>query len=304
MDMPSYTGYGDILGMNPYAQVQANQQMDLARQFQNQKYQQEQNTTQKGTLENTQSTAMNPLLLEQQRSVNLGQDYKNVVSSNTAEASTANQLNVLSKQQRQAALDASEDEIKQFDLHVQKMLTSPTEAVRDQGATMQQYLSSFQTERRKAKDDMEKQREVSRSHIEGARIQAQGQRDVAGMNIDAGRFKDHRGAGGGVSIVARLSSGKMKVPERLGTVGAMLKAGVNIDTQQTLSDMERTYLQALYDQDAATKEGDMFLKAQGIVPRVATGGGIDLVNKPVPSVRPPAATPNKPALPSGWAQTN
>jgi len=260
MDMPTYTGYGDMLAMNPYAQFQAGQQQDLASQFQNQKYQQEQNTTQKGTLENQQSTSMNPMLLEQQRGINQGTDIKNQGAQLTLEAQQANQANVLSKQQRQAALDASEDEMKQFDVHVRKMLTSPNPAERDQGAQMQQYLSSFQTERRAAQDKMALQQEQSRSHLQGIGAQTAAQERMNTANINAGKFTK-RGAAGVQNIQDSVQSGKMTAEKAAVALHAAAQFAEDPDTAQKYTEMAQQYEQFAMQQRNATAGGKIDIGA-------------------------------------------
>ena len=122
----------------------------------------------------------------------------------------------------------------------------------DKAMKMQQFLPSIMAEQRKHKDEMEKQREISRSHLEGIKQQGKTSKEIRQMEIDAGRFDK---SGGGISITDNLLSGKMKVPERLGTLKAILTSGINPDTSQPLSVIEKTYLQSMYDQDAATTEG-------------------------------------------------
>jgi hypothetical protein len=265
--------YGDN---NVMSYIQGYRNQDLASQFRDQAYQQQQNATQKGTLENQQSTSMNPLLLEQQRGVNQGRDYENVVKGNTAELSTANQSNMLSKQQRQAALDASEDDMKQFDVHVRKMLTSPNSAERDQGAQMQQYLSSFQLERRAAKDKMELQKEQSRSHLSGIGMQTGAQERMNTANINAGKFTK-RGAAGVQNIQDSVQSGKMTAEKAAVALHAAAQFAEDPDTAQKYTEMAQQYEQFAMQQRNAAAGGKIDIGAatgmptQKVVP--ALGGG-------------------------------
>ena len=131
-NLPSQADLNSLYGAwNPMSYIQGYQNQDLAAQFREQSLQQQQNATKKGTLENTQAEAMNPMLLEHQGLantnqglVNTGQTNANVVSGNTAELSTANQQAALDKQIRAAGISASEDEIKQMENHITQGLQS------------------------------------------------------------------------------------------------------------------------------------------------------------------------------------
>lgn len=220
MDMPGYLDYGKIMQMNPFAAYQANQHMDLAKQFQDQKYQQEQNTTNKGTLENIFSAQDNPnrvesriLQNEGQGLLNEGQGYKNRTDKLGAERAEAMHQNNLNADQRAAALKMSDDDMKKFDYHVGELLRHPDPTQRAEGAKLQTYLSSYQAERRKAADAMALQQEQTRSHLGGINAQQEGQKNLEQMRIDAGKYKKGDPQGTTSSIYNSLYSGKIKLNE-------------------------------------------------------------------------------------------
>jgi hypothetical protein len=124
------------------------------------------------------------------------------------------------------------------------------------------------------------------------KLQTDSAERINDANNKAGRW-DKVGRGG-INITQNLMSGKMKVPERLGTVRSILDSGINPDTEQPLSAMERVYLTSMYDQDAATTEGRLALQGQGVTAKANAAGEIKIVNKDKPSVRTGNTPPEQP----------
>jgi len=296
MDMPGYLDYGKIMQMNPFAAYQANQQMDLAKQFQDQKYQQEQNTTNKGTLENIFSAQNNPNKVQQQILQNEGlglsnenMGYKNRTDKLGAERAEANQQNILSADQRAAALKMSDDDMKAFDFHVGELLRNPDPAQRAEGAKLQTYLSSYQAERRKAADELSKAGEASRIHAGSAER-------IANANIEAGRWDKASKGGSSLSFSMQLS--KMKVPEQLTALQGALATGIDPDTGAEMSPMAKQGYQAMYDQGVQQLNANNAARGQGqgMTLGAGAGGTPTLVPKQIPSV---AASKAPPKLPPG-----
>ncbi len=284
MDNPNY---GQLLESNPYAQWQAGQQADLNSQFQNQKYLQEQNATQRGTLENQQAAGMNPLLQEQQRIANQGAGYKTGSAGLEFERAKANQANVLNADQRKAALDLSEDQMKQFDQHVGELLRSDNPAERDQGAKLQSYIPAFQEARRKHQEELEKA---------AIAPTIKGKTDITTeqMGISAGKYeKTPRAEGKSPQTVYN----SLSPDKRIGVSAMALESGVNPFTQAPLSPDERRQFQAIHDQDQRTIEANLAARlGQGAIATVGPTGSVGLGNKAPPTIgaipgQAPAASP-------------
>jgi hypothetical protein len=77
INMPSYVDYGAIQSMNPVAAGQAYDQIGLARQFADESYKQQQNSTQKGFLENQFAEQDNPNKVQERVLTNQGKDILN-----------------------------------------------------------------------------------------------------------------------------------------------------------------------------------------------------------------------------------
>lgn len=75
MELPQYTDYQKIQSMDPYAQVLAGRQMDLARTFQQEKLAGEQEEVKRRQLANIFSEQNNPQKIEEQRLKNLESQY-------------------------------------------------------------------------------------------------------------------------------------------------------------------------------------------------------------------------------------
>jgi hypothetical protein len=291
MEMPSYLNYGSMLEMNPFAAYQANQQVDLAKQFQDQKYQQEQNTTNKGTLENIFSAQDNPnrvqnrvLQNEGQGLLNENQGYKNLTGKLEAERAEANQQNILSADQRAAALKMTEDDMKKFDYHVNDLLRDPDPAQRAEGAKLQTYLSSYQLERRKAADDLLK-----------TQTMAEASKYRADNSLEGIKYRtDNQKGKGGSSLSFSMQLGKMKVPEQLTALQGALTTGIDPDTGAEMSPMAKQGYQAMYDQGVQQLNANNAARGQGQGMTLGAGsnGTPTLVPKQIPSV----GTGNKPKL--------
>jgi len=99
MDSPNLSSQADLNSLygawNPMSYMQGQQNQDLANQFRQQAFQANNNDVTRGQLQNQQSVAMNPLLLDQQRSTNTGLDLGN---QGKAIGNQSSQLDLNSKQ--------------------------------------------------------------------------------------------------------------------------------------------------------------------------------------------------------------
>jgi len=289
--LPSIQDLGTQFGTwNPMTYTQAVDNEGLAAQFRNQSYMQEQNQTQKGTLENQHDAAMNPLLQGQQRGVNQAKDIANSEASLVLERNLATQPQAMKLAIQKAATALDDQDIKDMENHITKVLTNREgvygQADVDKAMKMQQYLPSIMAEKRKHAEKMAEVAAKEAGDTYRTKLQTGSAERINQANIDAGRWTK-KGSGGGGSIVDNLWSGKMKVAERLGAVKAILETGQHPDEDRELTSLERRSLQALYDQDAATTEGKLAMQAQGITAKANATGGVSIVNKDKPSVRPP-----------------
>ena len=209
-DLSSIYGEGSLSG-----NLEARRNLELADQFRQEAFKQQQNTTRKGTLENDQSAEMNPLLIDQRRVLNEGDVLANT-GKRTANQSNqlllerqqANQQNVLNEDQRKAAVAAPQHEIDMFDKKIEMGLRNPDPKIRSQALEMQSWLPAILAERRKFQQqlDLEGVQQKGRLALVGA--QGQNAKDIAQMNIDAGKFKGKAGQGV-AAIKDAVQSGKM-----------------------------------------------------------------------------------------------
>jgi hypothetical protein len=156
--MPGYEDYDKILSMNPWAQMQANEQLGLAQQFQQQEYQRGTLGNEKASLDNMFTAQDNPLRVRERQLSNVSKEQANETGELGLERARANQKSLLSADQRKAAMSASEDEIKQLDYNVGLLLRSKDPQEREEGLKLQQYMPEILAERRKQADAMEKER--------------------------------------------------------------------------------------------------------------------------------------------------
>lgn len=282
LGMPSYTDYDQMLGMNPWAQMQAGEQLGLANQFQQQDLQKGNLANEKASLDNLFTAQDNPNRVQERVLKNTGLEQDNGMGALKLERAQKNQKNLLDEDQRKAVLSASEDEIKQLDHHVGLLLRDPS--THQEGLKLQELMPEILAERRKAATAMELERykqmqetgrsiERNQTTLQAADIGAASRVAVAGTKS---------GGKGAPSATALLA--KMKVPERVGQLKAMLDADENPERPgEPMSNAERIYYQSMYDQDVRTLDAKTAAQGQGIAPTV-DGGRVVLQPKVAPTV--------------------
>ena len=144
MELPQYTDYEKISEMNPFAAWQAGEQMDLARQFQQQKLTQAQEEAKRMQLANIFSEQKNPLDIEQQQQLNLEHTYGMPQKRITGEIAEAT-----APQQRQQAVQDALLKLKQSDITMletkaRQMAYSNDPAERQQGLALMQLTPQIQ----------------------------------------------------------------------------------------------------------------------------------------------------------------
>ena len=184
--MPGDQDYEQMLGMNPWAQMQANEQLGLAQQFQQQDMEKGALANRKAGLDNLFQEQDDPLRIRERQLTNTNKEQVNETGALGLERARANQKALLSADQRKAALSASEDEIKQLDFNVGLLLRSKDPQEREEGLKLQQYMPEILAERRKQADLMEKERYTQMQHTGRNLESIQSAERIAGMNI-AGR---------------------------------------------------------------------------------------------------------------------
>jgi len=184
-------GYND-----PRAYQQAQENQGLAQQFQQQNLAQEANKTQEGFLANQQSTAMNPLLVDQQRGVNTTRGITNQTSQLGLDRANALQFQNLAKDQQQAILDMKENDIKAIEQHGRQLSYSNDPNERAQGQQIYEMGQTFREAKQKHayETEIEKQKTDSAARVAGigagatlgaARIGADSRQAIAELQVTA-----------------------------------------------------------------------------------------------------------------------
>lgn len=173
---------------NPEAYLQGRHNVDLANQFQQQDMEKGALANRKARLDNLFQEQDDPARVRERQLTNANKEQVNETGALGLERARANQKNLLSADQRKAALDASEDEIKQLDYNVGLLLRSKNPQERKEGLKLQQYMPEILAERRKQADIMEKERYTQMQHTDRNLETIQSNERIAGMNA-AGREK-------------------------------------------------------------------------------------------------------------------
>ena len=265
--------YDNILKQSLFAQGDAFKQADLNSLYNQQQLEQAKNQTLEGQFKNQQSQVMNPLLVDQQRQQNAnlgyvgqGQQNANVISGNNAELSTANQGNALSKQAREAAISASDDEMKQLGQHITKMYMDP--ATRADAVALEQLMPEMRKARATHADAMEKAQEETYRHLEGIKAQTGAQERMQRESINAGRWKP-KGGSASLSIQERVAQGKMSAQQAAVAFHAAAQFSEDPDLAQKYETMAQQYEQQDINRPSAGKVGGIDLPAVANLPAVA-----------------------------------
>lgn len=129
MDLPNYTDYGKMYEMNPGAFWQAQQQVDLAQMFQDQKLQQERSIAEAKDLQNIFDRQNNPLKLEEQTLKNQGLGVDTRIKTSTEPLA-------LDAAQKEFIYKASKADLDGMEVEAQRMAYSPDPKVREQGVQL------------------------------------------------------------------------------------------------------------------------------------------------------------------------
>ena len=292
MDMPGYLDYGKMMEMNPMAYQQATDQLSLAKQFQAEKQKQAENTTLEGLLKNDQSRQMNPMLLEERAQINQGRNVTNQSSALDFERKKATHVQDLNADQRAAARKLTEDDFKEADQHIETMLRSGDPQQIQQAIKAQEYLPALLAEKRKHEREMEKER-YKEMQATGRSLENNAtSRYVADRGAEARMYGSDKRGGGSTSVTNTLV--KLDPVKRLGTVQAILSTGINPDTQQPLSEIERAYFTSMYEQDIKAFDSKNAAQGQGVTATIENGQ-VKLVPKAAPTAHVDASTTRKAA---------
>jgi len=276
MEMPGYLDYQKMAMQDPMAYGQSMEQLGLAKLFQAEKQKEYE-------LKNQQSEKMNPMLLEQQGLHNTGLGLDNTGKGQinqdrgmTLEARKQTYPQEIQSRIEKFALEADESKLKGIEQKIQLGYLSGDPQRIEQAKQAEQMLKSVRDAQRTQQYKMQ---EVNAKEAgDTARNKATNATQVEVANI-----RNQRPVGGsGLTVIQQL--GKMKVPERLGTIKAILQSGINPTTNDPLTDIEKVFFETMYQQDAATTDARTGAAQAGKLDMNAATG---MKTNPVPSVRLP-----------------
>lgn len=191
MEMPNYLDYDKMYEMNPMAFHEAQGQLGLARQFQDQKLQQEQARVKQMTLANQFDEQNNPLRLQRSGLENTGLDLtnrQNAVKTRISEQTEGLQLDAT---QRKLIMEASKADLDAMEFEGQRMAYSPDPNIRAAGEAMLKMHKDFIKMREQNKftaDENAKQR-AHQTALERERQAAMNQRAAAQAKLKADSTK-------------------------------------------------------------------------------------------------------------------
>lgn len=275
MEMPGYLDYQKMAMQDPMAYGQSMDQLGLAKMFQAQKQRE-------AELKNQQSAEMNPMLLQEQGLKNTGYGLDNIGKGqiNEDRDMTLNARKITYPQEIRSkiekfAIEADENQLKTIEQKIQLGYLSGDPQRIAQAKEAEQMLKSV----REAKlAHTRKMEEV------GAKEAGDDRRNAAtnATQLEIAKLKANKAGNSGLTVIQQL--GKMKVPERLGTIKAILESGINPSTQEALTDIEKVFFETMYTQDAATTDARTGAAQAGKLDMNAATG---MKTNPVPSVRLP-----------------
>lgn len=286
MELPNYLDYEKIQSMDPYAQVLAGRQMDLARTFQQEKLAQEQERAKQMNLANVFAEQVNPLKVEEQRQQNLERQYGMPAKRVAGEIAEETAPQTKQAAMQKAILGLKQSDLDMMDLKAREMARSSNPEEAKQGLALMQLTPEFVKLRTQHANEMEKVREQRASAERIAGMQIGGQRQLEQMRIDAGKYAKSQQAkdfAGGVA--ASLAKAK-KAHEQY----AILNRAAVMAQQGGELELARQYQEQA---SALEPQARAELQSAGTLQRRLEGG--EIVSTPrgesVPSIAPPGAAP-------------
>lgn len=188
MELPTYLQYGDMLKMNPWANFQAQKQVDLANQFQQEKLLQEQNDTRAKALANMFTEQDNPLRLQERTLTNEQKDVTNRnlgVTTRINEQTEGLQLNA---KQRELLKSVAMSDLEALQAHAEAAAMSPDPNIRAQGAQALQWTKTFRQEKMKEEGLDRRNQATIQGHITTTAMNNKSQKELEQMRIDAGKY--------------------------------------------------------------------------------------------------------------------
>lgn len=188
MDLPNYLDYGKMYEMNPGAFWQAQNQMDLARQFQDQKLVQEREVSRQKQLANMFDEQNNPLRLEEKRISNEKLGYETSDAGVKSRINKATEGLQLDAAQKELVKKAKQSELDQLELLGQQMAYSTNPQERAQGEAMMRMHKDFMKIRAQGEESRTTAAQAQKHALALADRQAGHQRSLEQMRIDAGKY--------------------------------------------------------------------------------------------------------------------
>jgi hypothetical protein len=284
-NLPSQADLSSLYGSwNPMAVYKGLQNQDLAGQFRDQAFADNQNTVQAGTLRNDQSAVMNPLNVQKQQSDNIYQDLINAgkTNTNTSEAidlGNKQSLNSDKLAAERAKLKTmfSDEQLSQMSndiwkAHVDNIKSGDPTKIQETGSLLDLLGGPSKAADRSQTRNL-KEGDWLNSQIL-ANIGAQSREGVAAI----------RGSG---KAPASWESQFNKLPSatKKDTAASAAATGRNPYTQEPLSEAEMKFFQAAYKSAVATLDANNAARGQGqgITPERDANGNIVIKNKKIPS---------------------
>lgn len=199
MEMPNYLDYDKMYEMNPMAFHEAQGQLGLARQFQDQKLQQEQARVKQMTLANQFDEQNNPLKLENQRLTNTGLEHANVESGVKARVSAATEGLQLDAAQKDLIMKAKKSDLDGMEYEGQRMAYSTDPNIRAAGEALlkmhrdfvkmreqNEFLASESSKQREHQTALERERQAAldRRQAAQAKLKADSTKATDKMSTD------------------------------------------------------------------------------------------------------------------------
>ena len=284
MEMPTYDQYGKWFGEGPLSVHYGMQQMDLAKQFENQKLLQEQEGTKAKQLKNLYDEQNNPLLLENQQTTNRKLGYEADDAGVKSRINTATEGLQLDAKQKEFIQKAKQSDLDMMEIEGQRMAYSPDPQVRAQGEQLIKMHKDFVKlrEEGRIRSDLEKQKFGYDLELE--KRKAANAQSLATTKASAK-------TGGIKSVYDAVMSGKVAPDKAAAAFGAAaLQAEVEGDLKAAA---EYRNAAATMEKLATTTKPD----AMAGKPDVGAMGGI-----PTTPPRQPTFTPQQPAPAKAPAQ--
>jgi hypothetical protein len=268
VNLPNFSELAQMEFMSPMAFQQANNQIGLANQFQNQNLAMGDQDLRTKALANMFSEQANPLKIQQLGLSNEGMGYENTTKRVQAETDAAlKDENIMAKRQKLLA-EMDENKLKQFMTKAEMEMQDPDPRVQQSGMKKIMMSRSELERRNKHADEMEKVKQQGANSLAVANVGAGATLGAARISADSRVQAATAKQRGVMDFDSAVASGKITPDKALVYAAVQAQNADNPEDQAKWIARAKQFEQIVQNKAAASKVGTPDVGAMANVPTI------------------------------------